>query len=269
MASIPLDEWRQYLRFLSTNVGSFYYPYPVPGGRMFLDITESPMMLARALGDYEVVKHRAIAAWLRPGQTMLDVGANKGDFTLLAARIVGPAGYVLAFEPEPDNCRWLRKSIAINGYTQLALVEAALSDENGETRLYLGGKSGWHSLEPGQSPERPSVAVRQCRLDDYLDAHHIDRRIHLMKIDVEGAELRVLRGAERTLRRKDVCLVMDLHPHLGVDPSEVVEFLRSLDFEIYPENSPEGPPIRDGLIPLSLMARKTQSPRRAASEAAR
>ena len=84
---------------------SFYRPYHVAGGRIYLDITESPMMLARALGGYEVAKHEAITSVLSPGSTFIDIGANKGDFALLAAKIIGTSGSVMAFEPEPVNCK--------------------------------------------------------------------------------------------------------------------------------------------------------------------
>ena len=66
----------------------------------------------------------------------VDVGANKGDFSLLAQRLVGDGGLVIAVEPEPENCHWIKKSIAANGYHGIRLVEASLSDGEGEATLY-------------------------------------------------------------------------------------------------------------------------------------
>lgn len=72
-------------------------------------------MLSRALGLYEPEKTHELCSLLRPGMTFIDVGANKGDFTLLAAKCVGETGRVIAFEPAPENCKWIRESIAANG----------------------------------------------------------------------------------------------------------------------------------------------------------
>ncbi len=138
---------------------SFYYPYRFTGGRIFLDITESRMMLARAIGRYEPNKHHAFQHFLRPGDYCIDVGANKGDFSLLAAKLVGPEGQVLTFEPESHNCRWIRKSIRINGYCNINLFEIALSHENGNAQLHLGEKSGWHSLVSGQAGRGQGVIM--------------------------------------------------------------------------------------------------------------
>src|SRR5436190_15184494 len=114
---------------------SRYREYAFRGGKILLDVTESKMMLARALGRYEVPKHDAIEVLLKPGQVFVDVGVNKGDFTLLAAKLVGPDGAVLACEPEPKNCKWIRQSIDLNGYKNARLFELALSDESGEAQL--------------------------------------------------------------------------------------------------------------------------------------
>src|SRR5450755_4229427 len=134
----------------SSLVPRFYYPYKFEGGRIYLNIKESRMMLQRALGCYEVTKHQAFKHFLRPGATFVDVGCNKGDFSLLASRLVGPEGRVLSFEPHPENCRWIRKSIAKNEYRNIELYELALSDTNGTAQLHIGEKSGFHTLLAGK-----------------------------------------------------------------------------------------------------------------------
>ena len=216
-----------------------YRPYRYPGGLIYLDITESPMMQARARGQYEPHKTRAIQSMLGPGMTFADVGANKGYFALIAARIVGEAGSVLAFEPAPENCHWIRQSVALNHYENTRLFELALSDANGPAELRLGEKSGWHSLLPQQTGRCVGTVPVQRRTLDSVLQEMCCQRLDMLKIDVEGAELQVLRGAWQTLSANpQLILVMDLHPYLGVNPIEVCSYLRGLGFGIYDVQAP-------------------------------
>jgi FkbM family methyltransferase len=119
-----------------------YHRYRVPGGRLYLDLRESSMMLARALHIYEPEKVAAFREHLRPGMTFVDVGANKGDFTLLAASLVGPSGRVISVEPGPTNQRWLQRSVAESGYRNVECVEAALGATPGTAILSLTALAG-------------------------------------------------------------------------------------------------------------------------------
>jgi FkbM family methyltransferase len=206
-----------------------YFVFSIPGGKIYLNVKESSMMLERSLGLYEQAKVTAVRAFLKPGGTFIDVGANKGDFALLAAKIVGESGKVICVEPDLTNSTWIRRSIDLNGYKNITLCDLALSDRDGEATLYLGAKSGFHTLLRG-APERDlgSRQVRTRRVDSLLEELGM-QSVDVMKIDVEGAELQVLKGAVRTLRTNpDVVLLIDIHPLLGVNPSQVFEFLQSL-----------------------------------------
>jgi len=231
---------------LAPLVPNTYRAYNFCGGKIFLNIRESPQMLARALGMYECNKTEAIIALLRRGMTFVDVGVNKGDFTLLGSTLVGANGKVFCFEPEPTNCYWIRRSIDLNGYNNISLSELALGDVNGHAELYLGRKSGWHTLIP-QQPERDAgfIVVKKRTLDDFITEicqDHVD----MIKIDVEGAELQVLRGAGRTLsKNKQVVLLIDIHPRLGVNPREVCDLLTELGFSIYQMKKPFDLPVED------------------------
>jgi FkbM family methyltransferase len=206
-----------------------YRPYPFAGGLIYLDVDESPMMRARAEGRFEPEKIAALQRLLRPGMTFVDVGANKGDFSLIAARVMNDEGRVLCFEPSPENCSWISKSIELNGYRSIALHELALSDAEGHVPLYLGERSGWHSLVPGTEASE-SIEVEARTLDSAL-ADTGDAHADVLKIDVEGAELAVLRGAARTLAEQPpLAVLIDLHPARGVDPAEVVSILAGHGF---------------------------------------
>ena len=152
-------------------------------------------MLLRAFGRYEPSKRRDLRNFLKPGMTFIDVGGNRGDFSLLAARAVGPTGRVVTVEPAPENCDCLRKMIETNKLTNMEVVQAALWDEDGEGELHLATKTGWHSLTPRPGlAEVGTVAVRLVKLDNLVEELGIDR-VDAVKIDVEGAEIQVLLGA--------------------------------------------------------------------------
>jgi FkbM family methyltransferase len=211
-----------------------YYPYRFAGGKIYLNIKESPMMLERVLRVYERRKISVIKYFLKPGMTFIDVGSNKGDFSLIAARIMNGEGSILAFEPEPRNCIWTRKSIELNRYKNIQLFEIALGEHNETAKLFLGEKSGWHSLVPSLPSRNMGVIEVQKRTLDAVLEECSTKKVDMMKIDVEGFELMVLNGAYRTLiNNPDMTILLDIHPHLGVDPSEVCNFLRGLGFSIY------------------------------------
>lgn len=228
-------------------IPNFYYPYKFDGGYIYLNIKESGMMLRRALGCYELTKQEAFKKFVRPGSTFIDVGCNKGDFALLGSRLVGPQGRVLAFEPHPDNCQWVRKSIAKNAYQNVELFEMALSDVNGTAELYIGEKSGFHTLVPGQ-PFRSKgfIQVKTRRLDDFLDEIGFTGSIGAIKIDVEGADMQVLRGAQKTISgNPGIIIFLDVHRYLGVNPTEVCNYLKNLGLNLFTEDPPFNVPVRD------------------------
>ncbi len=214
---------------------------------MYLDVSEAPTMLARALRLYEPGKHKALARMLRPGMTVVDVGACKGDFTVFAARRVGPAGMVIAVEPEPANARWLRRSIARNRVTNAVVWEMALSDRVGTATLNRADvsaatsvSSGWHSMTTQLAATRDRIEVNTCTLDELVAGGAIDR-VDVVKLDVEGWEMAVLRGAVETLKRQRPTLALDVHPHLGVEPRDVAALLEELRFELFAMGSPPRP----------------------------
>lgn len=205
---------------------------------MFLDITESKMMLSRVLGEYERSKFAAIKSFLKPGGVFLDVGANKGDFSLFAAKIVGSKGCVLAFEPEPSNVYWLKKNIQANKKKNIHVFEVALDNRNGTGELFLGEKSGWHSLLANARATSEVSAVEVRTIDHLFYEINFQRSITVMKIDVEGAELRVLEGAEQLLAREDLVLLMDLHPQYGVEVRSVIDYLKRHGLRAFRELPP-------------------------------
>jgi FkbM family methyltransferase len=135
---------------------------------------------------------------LAPGMTVLDVGANVGQYTLLAAGRVGPSGQVHAFEPTPRVAAKLRASVRLNGFGNVTVSETAVSDRCGEATLYFVEDDGENNIlapEPGYSA---SVTVPTITLDEYLASNGINH-VDVIKMDIEGAEPSALRGAPRLL----------------------------------------------------------------------
>lgn len=228
-------------------IPSFYFPYRFAGGKIYLDIKESRAMLARALDLYELDKYRAIRNFLPAGGVFIDIGANKGDFSLAAAKIVGDKGIVFSFEPEPENYGWIEKSIYLNGYKNIFLHQIALSSKNGSAPFYLGKKTGWHTLLPDQKRRSKKVINVQIRtLDGLFKEISFNKKINMIKIDVEGSEMMVLQGAEEILKaNKDIVLLVDIHPRMGVIAEEVCRFLISLGFSVFQEKEPFNIPVKD------------------------
>lgn len=148
-------------------------------------------------GRYERELQRFLRDTLRPGDVFYDVGAHHGFFSLAAARL---GASVYAFEPVEANLRRLQRNIELNG-ADVEVVAAAVSDAAGRLGLARGKSSAQWRTEPGDE-------VTSVTLDDFARNHPAPR---VVKIDVEGAELRVLRGAERLLREHRPILVCELH----------------------------------------------------------
>ena len=132
---------------------------------------------------------------LRPGDLVVDVGANIGIVTLHAAELVGSSGHVHAVEPQRDLAAQIDASAALNGYDNITVHEFGLSDTSGEMALAIpNDNNGEASFVPGQEAEGRVEAVRVERTGDFLYAIGA-QDARLMKIDVEGHESAVLAGA--------------------------------------------------------------------------
>jgi FkbM family methyltransferase len=229
------------------------------GGYLYLDLHDSHKAFERILGIYEVDKLDLFERLLGPGMHAVDVGAAKGDFVVAAAKQVTPGGRVLALEPHPENCRWLDRSLRRSGCHNAELVQAAAGAENRIGVLHLSERSEWHSLLSGQpGRNKGSIDVRVRTLDSLLDERGWPADV--IKIDVEGAEMQVLQGAELTLARNpDVVLLLDLHPDLGVDANVVISWLAARGLACFQMEYPHRPVFTGGRHVRELVATASQS----------
>ena len=147
----------------------------------------------REHGLWEAFETQLVMRYVQPGDRVLDVGANLGYFTLVAAARAGAAGHVYAFEPEPRNYRLLEANVALNGFQQrVTCCEAALSDHDGHAELYLSEDNlGDHQLQP-DAPGRDAVSVRLLQGADWFGGR--EQGLDFVKVDTQGAEHAVIRG---------------------------------------------------------------------------
>ena len=182
---------------------------------------------APVLGRREPEAQRAYIRLVRPGDVVWDLGANTGIHTLLFARLAGSNGQVVAFEPLHVNARQVSETCALNAMANVAVVEKAVSDST-ETQVFRLGNDDKQGSLVGIGCEDGTVMEVACTtLDAFLDhARHPD----FVKIDIEGAESRALRGFERVVESFPT-FAIDLHT-----PSEDVAvglWLRSHGYRVF------------------------------------
>jgi FkbM family methyltransferase len=167
-------------------------------------------------GHLEEAELALLTAYLDDGMTAFDVGANVGVFTAAFARSVGERGSVHSFEPLPGSSRRLQRTVELNELRQVVVNECAIADRSGELELhdYGPGYESWASLAPREIETDQGVvraarqlAVDVMTLDEYSGRSGIEH-VDVLKVDVEGAEERVLRGASALLEAGAIDLVM-------------------------------------------------------------
>jgi FkbM family methyltransferase len=166
------------------------------------------------------------------GSSVIDVGANIGQFTYALCQLVGPSGNVIAIEPQPELAKLLRAATR-HLSLPVTVFECALSSRTGEAQLEIPVINGEkrHALATlnGHGASGFHKQVKLCRLDDIC--RQIRTRISLIKIDVEGHELEVLLGSVDTLRRHRPVLLMEIEQrHSPVPIGETFDFLKSLGY---------------------------------------
>lgn len=156
------------------------------------------------LGWYERRNQRLLSRLVAPGNVVFDVGANVGFFSLLAARLSGPNGRVVAFEPLPRNGDLLERHLACNGVSTVRLMRVAVGERSGKASFAAAGEPSMGSLANDGEP------VDLVAIDDLVAAREVPVPA-VVKIDVEGAELRVLQGAAATFSRHRPALLVAAH----------------------------------------------------------
>ncbi len=164
-------------------------------------------------GEYEAATLSAIRALLGPGAGFVDLGANLGFFSVLAAKAMGPTGRVHAFEPTPATARLLRENVAYNSVEdRVTVVERAVSDHPGAARFSLYSAAQGNQLAvAGSDGASGTIEVDVTTLDEYFGALGWPR-VDVIKMDVEGVETKVLDGMGELIRRQPrLRLIFEYH----------------------------------------------------------
>jgi FkbM family methyltransferase len=189
-------------------------PYKINGHTLRYVVGTKPVSLRRLnprdpVGHYDALQLKLLSEELREGDIAIDVGASNGSHAIVMAAACGHTGQVVAFEPNPDAREILSQNIKLNAAVKPLIVEAsAVSDRAGSGTLYAQHDQ---SSLVSSFPDAKPVPVSTITLDDYL-AQHPDRTPHLIKIDTEGAEIRVLQGAQKILA-SEATIICEIHPY--------------------------------------------------------
>jgi FkbM family methyltransferase len=214
----------------------------IQGNKMYVDPgSESIDAVLLMHGVHEKYETALFKKMVQDGMVVVDIGANIGYYTLIAAKLVGNKGIVYAFEPEPSSYKLLCKNIAINSYTNVVPIEKAVSRTNGKAKLYVcAATTAMSSFGKDNvlihSKNVDCLEVETITLDDFFKRTIGDDRIDFMKIDVEGAEELVVDGAERVLRNNRLKILMEFMPDqlrkVEAGPLELLYKLQNYGFAI-------------------------------------
>lgn len=178
------------------------------------------------LGSYELQKRRLFESIVPTGAVVFDIGAHAGFYTLLASVLVGPRGAVVAFEPQSHNMRYLREHLRLNAISNVQVIQAAVTDSDGVACFQEGANTSTGHLAPeGQ------LRVRTVTLDGLVSTYQVPAP-DFLKIDVEGAEMLVLKGARSLLTTTRPTLFLATHGRLMREGC--CDFLNALGYELSP-----------------------------------
>ena len=228
--------------FAHTNDPTVVIKEIAPAVRLLLDLSDHVIGLNILRGHYERDEIRFVRSVLDPGDVAMDVGAHIGFFTMLMAAMVGSAGRVYAFEPLEAHATMLEQSVVENQFRDRVMFRrAAVGAASGTATLTFpvetlnsGGayllRNGTAPLAGNQRKEVPVVA---------LDTLDIRRPVRFIKMDVEGAEPQVIRGAERILKDDRPVILSELHPTQldrasGVSGDEFLAQMKALGYRAHP-----------------------------------
>lgn len=199
-----------------------------------LDETVSHNLIGH--GHWEEPVHRVVRGLIRPGDITVEVGANLGYYTIQMARSVGPEGRVVSFEANPRMASYLKRSVIFNGVSdRIDVIEKAASDTTGRLSFMLSRRfsGSGHLLvtESGIAEDQSIIEVDAIRVDDLgLD------RIDFLRMDAEGSEPLILKGAEKALSNPEITICMEWSPiqiRSRASVPELVDWLAAQGFKFW------------------------------------
>jgi len=173
------------------------------------------------------------------GMHILDIGANIGYFTLQFSKSVGSKGKVTSFEPNPKSFAILEKNVLKNNLKNVVLYKKAVSDFSGNAKFYISKSNAGDNRFEGKlihddDDKRQQIEVEVIKLDDFIDNEQVD----LMKIDTQGAEMKVFKGASKIIKNNpNLKIITEFWPiglfAQGTEPLDFLSRIKKLGFKIY------------------------------------
>jgi len=199
-----------------------------------LDITDAMDRILYYRGVHECLETKLCRHIIRPGFTCLDVGANLGYYTLLFAKLTNGIGAVHAFEPCPEEAERLCRNVSLNRFANIKIHPFALADTSGKIGITERKKGG--NTRIAATIQEKCHEIDVMTLDEFAAKEKI-ANIDLMKIDVEGAEVKFLKGGPDTISRCRPVMIIELNPkalgRFGNRVSEVSDFLHTRRYDLY------------------------------------
>ncbi len=227
----------------------------IQGFKMFVPVDDYAVgREIAATGDYEVKVSHLFRSLLKQGMRVLDIGANIGFYSLLSSRAVGPSGKVWALEPNPRNVALINASRTANSFSNLSIFQAAASDRWELLTLFSDGSNGVTESRPITDPSQAGETVQAFPVSAILPP---DQELDVVKIDIEGAEGKALRGIAELLRCSKPVIFTEFTPSAlparsGMSATEYLEFFYGLGYEIGVLR--DGGELRCGKDPSRVMA---------------
>ena len=251
--ALKIDRSKIIKRLASSTINLVKSDYAeVDGHKMFLDSKDSLRLSIN--GVYEPFETDLIKTKINKGDTVLDIGANIGYYTLIFARSVGNTGKVYAFEPDPENFALLKRNVEINGYDNVVLEQNAVYNKSGKIELFLNENNKSDHRVYRTMSSQPSIIIDAVTLDDYFYGYK--GRLDLIKIDIQGAEMTALQGMSSILKQnRDVVYISEFFPaamnSFGNDPEEYLGILNQYGFTLFDVDEKEKD-LRASDIPILL-----------------
>jgi len=186
---------------------------------------------------YEPNQTKIVKKYVHEGDVVIDVGAHVGYYTLLMAQLVGKNGKVYSFEPDPVNFELLKKSVEINGFENVVLIQKAVSDTTEKIKLFLGDNDSAINriYDAKLGDAKKSIDVESITIDEYFKEN--DKLFNFIKIDSEGSEAKIINGMEKFLtKNRKLIMMTEFFPFLikksGDEPKQYLKSLENSGFEL-------------------------------------
>lgn len=202
-------------------------------------------------GDYEEETRKVVMQTLKPGDVFFDLGANIGYFTVLAAKRVGPTGRVFAFEPTPATRFYLERNAQGNGVSGVVAVEAfAISERQGTAYFEVGNQSECNSIATDTRSAAETIEVKTIGIDEYCEEKGV-ARVDMIKMDIEGQELKAIRSMSATNQRNpQLQIIFEYNAEVvrrsGEGVAEFFDLLSSYGFSRFTVLLPEPVSFKSG-----------------------